>query len=302
MGEEGVPFRPHGDILTYEEIVQFVKAVVPLGIDKIRITGGEPLVRNGLPSLVEQIAQVDGITDLAMTTNGILLPKHAAALKAAGLKRLNVSLDAMSEETFQTITRRSGVHRVTEGIQAALDAGFPAASIRINSVPIRGINEHEIVPLVEFGREQGLQVRFIEFMPLDAQDNWQQGRVVAGEDIRRMLEAAFGPLEPMAGASPHQPAVDYRFGDGVGSVGLINSVEQPFCENCNRLRLTADGKVRNCLFSHTDWDVRSLLRSGSTDEQIVGRVRECILAKQAGHEIDSADFQKPDRPMHQIGG
>jgi cyclic pyranopterin phosphate synthase len=300
MPEEIVQFKPRHEILSFEEIERFVRVLAGLGVNKLRLTGGEPLVRADLSVLVGKLAAVPGIRDIALTTNGILLSDQADALKAAGLHRLNISLDAMSEDTFQRISRRPGLHRVLDGIRAAQRAGFE--KIRLNAVAIRGITEEEVVPLGEFARQQDLELRFIEFMPLDADGNWQSDQVLSGEAIRRLLERAFGPLVPRDRPDPSQPAVDYEFADGIGRIGFINPVSQPFCGDCNRLRITAEGKVRNCLFSTIEWDARALLRGGGSDDEIARLVRECVAAKKPGHGIDSAEFIRPERAMYQIGG
>jgi cyclic pyranopterin phosphate synthase len=300
MPEENVQFKPRDEILTFEEIERFAQVAARLGIDKLRITGGEPLVRAELPQLIRRLVQIPGIVDVAMTTNGILLADQAQALKDAGLHRLNISLDGLSEETFRRIARRDGLHRVLEGIAAAFDVGFE--KIRLNAVAIRGITENEIIPLGRYAREHDLEVRFIEFMPLDAEGNWQTEQVLEGETIREILECEFGTLEPTSRPDSSQPAVDYRFADGVGRIGFINPISQPFCHDCNRLRITAEGNVRNCLFSMVEWDARELLRSDASDEQIADLVRDCVAAKKAGHGIDSPDFVKPERAMYQIGG
>ena len=301
---ETVQFMPRAEVLSYEEIERFAGILAKLGIDKIRLTGGEPLVRSGLETLVAKLVRIEGIRDIAMTTNGLLLAEKAAALKEAGLHRLNISLDGLSEATFKKISRREGLDSVLEGIFAAQRAGFD--NIRLNAVSIRGLTEPEIIPLGGFARQHNMQLRFIEFMPLDADGNWQTDQVLSGSEVRRMLEAEFCPLEPLPRRDASQPAVDYLFADGVGSIGFINPVSQPFCGDCNRLRITAEGKVRNCLFSHEEWDARALLRGGATDEQIdeqiAALVRESIAAKKPGHGIDEEGFLKPDRPMYQIGG
>jgi cyclic pyranopterin phosphate synthase len=300
MPEENVRFLPRKDILSFEEIERFVRAVAPAGVNKLRLTGGEPLVRAGLPHLVERLSSIDGIHDIALTTNGILLEEQAQALKDAGLTRINISLDALSEATFRRIARRDGLDRVLAGIAAARRVGFQ--QIRLNAVAIRGVTEPEIVPLANYAREQGLEMRFIEFMPLDAEGNWEHDQVLTGEEIRREIEEAIGPLAPAPRPDPSQPATDYEFTDGSGTIGFINPVTQPFCEDCNRLRLTAEGKVRNCLFSTVEWDARAIMRSGGTDAEILTLVRDSIRAKKPGHGIDSTDFEKPERAMYQIGG
>jgi GTP 3',8-cyclase len=257
-------------------------------------------VRHGLARLVEKIARVPGIRDIALTTNGILLAEQAQELKDAGLQRLNISLDSLNRETFFKISRREGLERVLAGIFAAQRIGFK--KIRLNAVAIRGITESEIVPLGNFAREHGLEMRFIEFMPLDADGNWESDQVLSGAQIRAALESGIGPLVPLAVEDPSQPATDFKFADGRGRIGFINPVTQPFCHRCNRLRLTAEGQVRKCLFSTEEWDARAVLRSGRSDEELAQLVRASIGAKRAGHGINSDQFVKPDRAMYQIGG
>ena len=297
---ETVRFLPRAEILTDEEIEHLVRVLAQMGVNRLRITGGEPLVRAGLPRLIQKLTAVPGIRDIALTTNGILLVDQAKALKDAGLRRINISLDGLSEETFRKISRRAGLDRVLDGIFAAQRVGFD--KIRLNAVAIRGITEAEVVPLGRFARQHRMEMRFIEFMPLDAENNWQTEQVLSGKEIRKILEAEFGPLIPLARDDPSQTAVDYQFADGIGRMGFINPVTQPFCGNCNRLRITAEGKIRNCLFSTEEWDVRELLRGGGTDDQIAQTVRRAVHAKKTGHGIDTDDFVRPERAMYQIGG
>ncbi|MGV3605548.1 MAG: GTP 3',8-cyclase MoaA [Planctomycetaceae bacterium] len=300
MPNEMVQFLPREQILTFEEIERFVRVVVPMGVTKFRLTGGEPLVRSGLADLVARLAAIDGVEDLALTTNGILLAEQAEALKKAGLKRINISLDALTEETFRKISRRDGLDKVLAGIEAAKRVGFE--KIRLNAVAIANLSEPEIVPLAKFARQEQLEMRFIEFMPLDAEQNWQTNQVLSGEEIRRLIEEAIGPLVAADRPDPSQPAVDYRFADGQGTLGFINPVTQAFCGDCNRLRITAEGKIRNCLFSMVEWDARALLRGNATDEQLEQLVRDCVAAKKQGHGIDGDGFERPERAMYQIGG
>jgi len=253
-----------------------------------------------LPELVKKLAGVRGIREIALTTNGILLAEQAEALKDAGLRRLNISLDTLERETFFRISRREGLEQVLEGIFAAKRVGF--RKIRLNAVAIRGITEPEIVPLGQFARRHGLEMRFIEFMPLDADGNWDDEQVLTGDQIRAVLTEGIGPLVPLPVEDPSQPATDYAFADGLGRIGFINPVSQPFCHNCNRLRLTAEGQVRNCLFSVEEWDARKLLRGGATDEELAELIRSSVGAKRAGHGINSELFMKPERAMYQIGG
>ncbi|MBN8628308.1 MAG: GTP 3',8-cyclase MoaA [Planctomycetes bacterium] len=300
MPNENVQFKPRDELLTFEEIERFVRVVAPCGITKLRLTGGEPLVRRDLDGLIARLVNIPGIDDIALTTNGILLAEQAAALRAAGLQRLNVSLDALDADLFRQIARRDGLEQVLAGIEAAQRVGFD--KIKLNAVAIRGLTESQIVPLGRFARERGLELRFIEFMPLDAEKHWADEQVLSGETIVRILAAEFGPLDPIAAPHPGQPASDYRFVDGGGTVGFINSVTEPFCETCNRLRLTAEGQVRNCLFSVEEWDARAVLRSGGTDDELESLVRKSIAAKRAGHGIHTDQFQRPERAMFQIGG
>ena len=299
MPAEGVVFRPRTELLTFEEIERFARALVPLGVDKLRLTGGEPLVRADLPELVRMLAAIPGIRDLALTTNGMLLDKQAAALQAAGLRRINISLDTLSEETFEIITRRQGLDLVLAGIAAAQEAGFD--EIRLNAIAIRGLTEQEIIPLASFARDRKLELRFIEFMPLDAEHHWSTQQVLTGAEIRRVVEEHWGPLQAAPRDNASQPAVDFRFPDG-GTIGFINPVSEPFCGDCNRLRLTAEGQVRNCLFSTVEWDARRVLRGGGSDDDLRALVRESVAAKAAAHGIGQSDFHQPQRAMYQIGG
>jgi GTP 3',8-cyclase len=300
MPADNVQFMDRKDLLTFEEIERFVRAVVPLGIDKLRLTGGEPLVRRDLHRLVERLVRIEGIKDVGMTTNGILLGEQAQTLFDAGLRRLNVSLDALSPEKFREITRREGYEKVIEGIEAAKRVGFE--SIKINAVAIRGLTEDEVVPFGHFARETSCEVRFIEYMPLDADAAWEREKVLFADEMLRLLSEGIGPLEPAADQPEHAPASDYVFADGIGKIGFISSVSRPFCASCNRARITADGKFRNCLFSLEETDVRSILRGGGSDEEIRSAVRASIAAKWEGHEINTARFVQPKRAMHSIGG
>ncbi len=280
--------------------MRFVRIVTGIGVQRLRLTGGEPLVRADLPQLVEQLSALGEVEDLALTTNGTLLAEQAVALRRAGLDRLNISLDTLSEATFQKISRRPGLDRVLAGIAAAQEAGFEC--IRLNAIAIRSLTEAEIVPLAHFARQRGLELRFIEYMPLDADENWQAVDVLDGDAVRRALEVEFGPLVPVAPPYPNQPATDFVYADGRGRIGLINPVSYPFCTDCDRLRLTAEGQVRNCLFSTKEWDARRLLREGGSDAEIAELVRDCVWDKAPAHGIGSDEFLRPERAMYQIGG
>ena len=298
MPGEHVQFKPREEILSFEEIVRFSRVLARSGVQKLRITGGEPLVRSDLPELIRQLRQVPGISDIALTTNGVLLAEHAESLYLAGLDRLNISLDTLNEAIFERISRRRGLDKVLRGIRVSQQ--FEFAQIRLNAIAIKNLTESEILPLVRFAGQQQLELRFIEFMPLDAEENWSTDNVLTGAAIRQIIAAEFGPLTPTARPDASQPAVDFALPDGQ-RVGFINSVSEPFCGSCNRLRLTAEGGVRNCLFSADEWNVRSLLRAG-TDAEILDLVRVCLWQKKRGHGRDDLDFLRPRKAMYQIGG
>ncbi|UUO04838.1 GTP 3',8-cyclase MoaA [Blastopirellula sp. J2-11] len=300
MPLENVQFKPRAELLTFEEIERVARIAVSLGVQKFRLTGGEPLVRAQLHELVQRLAAIPGVEDLALTTNGVLLADQAAALHDAGLRRLNVSLDGLSEEMFRRITRRQGVDRVLQGIAAAQAVGF--VGIRLNAVSIRGLTESEIVPLARFSREHNLELRFIEFMPLDADKNWGAAQVLSGAEVREIISRDVAELSPVRRADLSQPAVDYEYADSPVRVGFINSVTEPFCGDCNRLRITAEGQLRNCLFSTEEWDVRSLLRGGATNEVVAKLFQDCTSAKRRGHGSDDQGFADTQRAMYQIGG
>jgi cyclic pyranopterin phosphate synthase len=297
---ETVDFLPRQSLLSFEEIERFVRIAATLGIDKIRLTGGEPLVRRDLPRLVAKIAAVPGIKDIGLTTNGILLAPLAGALWDAGLRRINISLDTMDPVKFQELTRRTGFEAVIAGIHAARQAGFHP--VKINAVAIKGTTEDDIVPLATFARAHGLELRFIEYMPLDVANHWERGKVLFAAEILERLAEGICPLVPAPGQDPRAPALDYDYVDGGGRVGLIASVSRPFCASCNRVRLTADGKLRNCLFALEETDIRALLRGDAPDDDVARAVRESVAGKWEGHEINTARFIKPERLMHSIGG
>jgi len=300
MPESGVKLVERHQILDFEEIERFVRIAACLGITKVRITGGEPLVRRGLPALIQKLVAIPGIQDLALTTNGVLLPELAAPLYEAGLRRMNVHLDTLDRERFRTITRRDELGSVLAGLEACRRLGY--SKIKLNAVAVKNLAEPDIVPLARYARENGFEVRYIEFMPLDAQNLWDRSKVLLAEEILQMLSAAIAPLIPAPEADPHSPAMEFRFADGAGSVGIIASVSRPFCLRCNRLRLTADGKLRYCLFAIEEDDIRTMLRSGAADREIAAAIRRNIARKWKGHEINSTQFVAPPRPMYAIGG
>lgn len=300
MPAENVQFMNRVELLTFEEIERFVKIAVSLGLTKVRLTGGEPLVRRDLHVLVRKLSGIPEIQDIGITTNGLLLADQAEELKQAGLSRINISLDALDPLKFEEITRRPGYEKVIAGIQAAQRVGFDP--VKINAVSIRGMTEEEIIPFGHFARETGVEVRFIEFMPLDADNAWEREKVLFAHEIIEKLSGAITPLVPSGNQDPHAPATEFEFADGVGRISFIASVSRPFCGNCDRFRITADGKLRNCLFSTEETDVKSLLRGNASDAAIAQAIRESVAAKKEGHEINTARFIQPDRPMYSIGG
>jgi cyclic pyranopterin phosphate synthase len=300
MPETGVKFQPRDQILSFEEIERFVRIAVTLGVRKLRITGGEPLVRKDLPKLIKRLAAIEGIEDLALTTNGVLLAEQARELYDAGLRRINVHLDTLDRERFKQITRRDDLGKVLEGFDVCQSLGY--GPIKINAVGVKNLVEPDIVPLARFGRERGIEIRYIEFMPLDAQNLWDRERVLLADQMIAMLEREIGPLEEIPDGDPRAPATEYRFADGIGRIGFIASVSRPFCLNCNRIRLTSDGKLRYCLFAIDETDVRSILRDGGSDDDVRSAVRASVQAKWIGHEINSSQFIAPPRPMYSIGG
>lgn len=310
MPEEGLVWLPKSEVLSFEEIERLAGLFVGrFGVDGIRLTGGEPTVRAHLPVLVEKLAQLvvpaDSSSslagepiDLAITTNGTSLRSQAAVLRAAGIQRVNISLDSLVREKFEQMTRRDELQRVLDGIEAAVAAGF--REVKINAVIERGVNDDEIVDLARFGRDKGVEVRFIEFMPLDAQGHWMSETVVSQDEIVSRIAAVF-PLEsvPARGAAP---ADRWRYLDGKGTVGVIPSVTKPFCGDCDRVRLTADGQFRTCLFATDEFDVRRLLRDGADDDALAAEIERAVGTKWAGHQINQVNFVRPQRSMSQIGG
>jgi cyclic pyranopterin phosphate synthase len=300
MPEHPVEFVPRAEILSFEEIERFVRIAVRLGVRKLRVTGGEPLLRKDLPVLVGKLAHVEGIEDLSLTTNGVLLSQLAGPLYDAGLRRINIHLDTLDPRRFVEITRRDELDRVVEGIHACRRLGYHP--IKINAVAVKNLAEPDIVPLARFGREHDIEVRYIEFMPLDAQGLWERDRVLLADDILAILAGEFGPLVPVPDGDPRAPAAEYRFADGIGRIGFIGSVSRPFCLKCNRIRLTADGKLRYCLFALEETDVKELLRGSASDEDVAATILATVRAKWLGHEINTSRFVPPPRPMYAIGG
>jgi cyclic pyranopterin phosphate synthase len=296
---EEVVFLDRSELLTFEEITRFVRVAAPLGIDKLRLTGGEPLLRRDLPRLVRMVADVPGIKDVGLTTNGLLLANQAQALFDAGLRRINVSLDTLDPGRFREVSRRDGLEHVLAGIEAAKNAGF--SPIKINAVTIRGLTDQDVVPLARFAREHELELRLIEYMPIGA-EAWERGKVYFAHEMLEQIECHVAPLVPADDYDPRAPAMDFQYSDGRGRVGIIASVSRPFCMSCNRLRLTSDGKLRNCLFALIEVDVKPLLRDRHDDVRLAEMIRQNVRDKWEGHEINTARFIKPGRTMHAIGG
>jgi GTP 3',8-cyclase len=300
MPAEGLDWLPGDDILTDDEVVRLIDVGARrLGIREVRFTGGEPLVRRGLVDIVRRTKQIDPTLELSLTTNALGLARTAHALKAAGLDRVNVSLDTVRPDTFHTITRRDRFHDVVEGLAAARDAGL--VPVKINAVLLRGINDDQAPELLRWCVEHGYELRFIEQMPLDAQHGWSRAEMVTAEEIFAHLERDFA-LTPVAEPRGSAPAELFHVDGGPATVGVIASVTRPFCGDCDRVRLTADGQVRNCLFAREESDLRAALRTGATDDELADRWVVAMRGKRAGHGIDDPAFLQPDRPMSAIGG
>jgi cyclic pyranopterin phosphate synthase len=297
MPAEGLPWLERAEVLSFEEIERIVRVVSQMGVRAVRLTGGEPLVRRDFPRLAAMLAPL--VDDLAVTTNGFLLERDAEALVAAGITRFNVSIDSLQRDRFFEMTRRDALPRVLKGLETL--AQFPEAHpIKINAVGMRGFTENEVVPFADFAREYPYQVRFIEFMPLDADRSWDMDKVLTGDEIRAAIHAVY-PLEAEP-REPHATARVYRFADGKGHIGFINPVSEPFCGDCDRIRLTADGKLRTCLFSIGETDLRAPLRAGATDDDLEKIIRDAVWRKELKHHVNDEGFVQPLRTMSAIGG
>lgn len=299
MPAEGLPWLQRAEVLTFEEIERLVALLAQMGIDELRLTGGEPLVRRDFPVLAARLKAVDGLREVSVTTNGFLLERDAAALVDANIDRFNISLDSLQRDRFFALTRRDALPRVLRGLEHL--ATFPAAHpIKVNAVAMRGFTEDEVLPFAAFAREHPYEVRFIEFMPLDADRTWTPDQVLTGAEIRAAIHERY-PLEPEP-REPHATARVYRFADGRGRVGFINPVSEPFCGDCNRIRLTADGRLRTCLFSLNETDLRTPLRAGATDDDLEQVIRDAVWAKELKHHVNDPGFVQPARTMSAIGG
>ena len=300
MPAEGLEWLGRAEILTFEEIARLVRILASLGVDEVRLTGGEPLVRRDLPTLVEMVAGIPGVRDLSLTTNGVLLDRFAGPLVAAGLKRINVSLDSLSHVRFAELTRRDALDAVLRGLEEA--ERYPELRpIKVNCVAIKGFTEEEVPALAELARRKPYVVRFIEFMPLDADEMWREDQVLTGGEIRALIEERYGPLVELP-AKASSTARRFGFADGIGELGFVNPVSEPFCSSCDRIRLTADGQLRTCLFSRREWDLKTPLRNGSSDEQLVAALRNAVAHKELKHRINERGFVRASRSMSQIGG
>jgi cyclic pyranopterin phosphate synthase len=301
MPAEGLPWLERSEVLSFEEITRLTALLARMGVHKVRLTGGEPLVRRDFPRLVTMLAEVPGLDDLAVTTNGYLLERDAAALVDAGLRRFNVSIDSLQADRFFELTRRDALPRVLRGIEALASYGGDALTIKLNAVALRDFTEQEALPFAAFAREHPFEVRFIEFMPLDADHTWTPEQVLTGDEIRAIIEREYR-LEPIE-RERSATAVTYRFADGGrGRLGFINPVSQPFCSDCDRIRITADGKLRTCLFSLNETNLREPLRAGADDDDLEAIIRSAIWRKELKHQVNEPGFIQPDRPMSAIGG
>jgi cyclic pyranopterin phosphate synthase len=299
MPAEGLEWLPRDEVLSFEEITRLVRVLSEMGVDEVRLTGGEPLVRRDLPVLVSFLAGIPGVRDLSLTTNGVLLDRLSGPLVEAGLRRLNVSLDSLSHVRFAEITRRDALDRVLAGLEEA--ERYPELRpIKVNCVAMRGFTEEEVPALAELARRKPYVVRFIEFMPLDADQAWKEDEVLTGGEIRALIEERW-PLVEIP-AKPSSTARRFRFADGAGEIGFVNPVSEPFCSTCDRIRLTADGQLRTCLFSRREWDLKAPLREGASDDDLAQLIRFAIRHKELKHKINDPGFVRASRSMSQIGG
>lgn len=301
MPAEGLPWLKKAEILSYEEIVRIARVAVSIGIEQIRLTGGEPLVRRDVPELVSQLRQIEGLRSLSLTTNGILLKQLAGPLAEAGLTRINVSLDSLIREKFAQITRRDQLARVLEGLEE-LEKYPTIRPIKVNAVAVKDFSEEEVLNFVRLARREEYVMRWIEFMPLDADQIWRKEDILTGAELKALIEAEYGPLVPIKTGDPSETARRYTFSDGIGEIGFINPVSEPFCAQCDRIRLTADGQLRTCLFATDETDLRAVVRSNAPDSELEQALRQAVWHKELKHYIGDKRFKRANRSMSMIGG
>lgn len=301
MPAEGLPWLKKAEILSYEEIERIARVAVKLGIEQIRLTGGEPLVRRDVPELVRQLRPIEGLRSLSITTNGILLKQQVRSLAEAGLNRINVSVDSLVREKFAKLTRRDQLERVLEGLEEV--EKYPSIHpIKVNAVAIRDYSEEEALDFVRLARRKAYIMRWIEFMPLDADQIWRKEDILTGAELKAIIEAEYGPLVPITSGDPSETARRYTFSDGIGEIGFINPVSEPFCATCDRIRLTADGQLRTCLFATEETDLRAVIRSGAPDDVLADTIRRAVWHKELKHYIGDKRFKRANRSMSMIGG
>jgi len=301
MPAEGLPWLKKAEILSYEELVRIARVAVSIGIEQIRLTGGEPLVRRDVPELVRSLRKIEGLRSLSLTTNGILLKQQAGALAEAGLTRINVSLDSLVREKFAKLARRDQMTRVLEGLEE-LEKYPSVHPVKVNAVAIREFSEEEVLDFVKLARNKAYVMRWIEFMPLDADQIWRKEDILSGAEIKAIIEAAYGPLVQITTGDPSETARRYTFSDGIGEVGFINPVSEPFCASCDRIRLTADGQLRTCLFATEETDLRAVIRSDASDDDLAATIRRAVWNKELKHYIGDKRFKRASRSMSMIGG
>ena len=301
MPAEGLAWVPRAEILTYEEITRLARIATQIGIEQIRLTGGEPTVRRDLPDLIRMLHEISGLRSLSLTTNGVLLTKLAGPLAEAGLTRINVSLDSLTRERFAQLTRRDALAQVLAGLEE-LEKYPSIRPIKVNAVAMRGFTEAEVLDFARLARRKPYVIRWIEFMPLDADQIWRKEDILSGGEIKAIIESEYGPLQRITTGDPSETARRYTFADGIGEVGFINPVSEPFCGTCDRIRLTADGQLRTCLFAQEETDLRAILRSGQADEEIAEAIRAAVWHKELKHYIGDKRFRRTARSMSMIGG
>src|SRR6266571_4158307 len=301
MPADGLPWLKKAEILSYEELERIARVAVSIGIEQIRLTGGEPLVRRDVPDFIRQLRKIEGLRSLSLTTNGVLLKQQAGALAEAGLNRINVSLDSLLREKFAQLTRRDQLNRVLEGLEE-LEKYPSIHPIKVNAVAMRGYSEDEVLDFARLARRKAYVIRWIEFMPLDADQIWRKEDILTGAEMKAIIEAEYGPLVQITTGDPSETARRYTFSDEIGEVGFINPVSEPFCSTCDRIRLTADGQLRTCLFATEETDLRAVVRSGAPDDVLADTIRRAVWHKELKHYIGDKRFKRANRSMSMIGG